>query len=391
MSRRSLRSKKEESTKNMAASTASGDELCGICKVKITEDPTTYEENSIECECCIKWFHLKCVNLPEEKYKAITDFNLHWYCEHCDQGAVTLYQHCTALRADQLAMKNDILRLTERMKKCEQVDSTVNDKLKRYEQGVKAKVAEEVKQVESTLTSKLTGEIDSKIKSEANNLQHMTDAKITSETQKLKDEFNTRMNVVIEKVKEDLKEELAMAPPPQNSYADAATTRQIIREEIQVQTPTREVVRDEMYEREQIQLKKNNMMILNLKESLVRDDAESEDKRRINEIITSKLNLNITITNATRLGTFNREKARPIRVTLEHLDDKKRILSRAVKLRDLEEADEYAKVYIRPDLTKKQLEVSKNLYGELLRKREEYPEQRWKIIKGEIVELEPED
>ena len=126
-------------------------------------------------------------------------------------------------------------------------------------------------------------------------------------------------------------------------------------------------------------------MILNLKEP-IEQITENEDVRRINELIHTKLNLDITITNATRMGRFSREKERPIRVTLQSLDDKKKILSRAVRMRDIDEADQYARVYIRPDLTKKQLEASKNLYTELLRKREQMPDRHWKIVRGEIIE-----
>ena len=162
-------------------------------------------------------------------------------------------------------------------------------------------------------------------------------------------------------------------------------TRQMVKDE--VQAPTRELVRDEMYERDQIQLKKNNLMILNLEEPTQRQ-GEEEDIRRINEIISTKLNLTITINNAKRLGTYNTEKPRPVRVTLDRIDIKKQILQKAVTLRQLNEDDEYALVYIRPDLTKKQLEASKNLYTELRKKREEHPTQTWKIFKGEIIEVE---
>ena len=89
--------------------------------------------------------------------------------------------------------------------------------------------------------------------------------------------------------------------------------------------------------------------------------TENEDITRINEIIQSKLNLDINITNATRMGRFTREKERPIRVTMTRLEDKKMILSRAVRLRELDDEDAYARVYIQPDLTKLQLKSFKKL------------------------------
>lgn len=366
----------------------SPDQTCGVCKEKIIENPKTYEEQSTECECCLRWFHLNCVKLAKEKFEAISKFNLHWYCDSCDQGAVTLHQHCSSLRAENISIKKDILSLTERVKKCERVDSTLTDKLKKIEQSVKAKVTEETGQLKSELSSQFNKQIDMKVISEVNKSRANNDSKITSESAKLREEFNLRINDVIQRAKEDIKNELtAITANENNSYANVAQTVREIVEEMQERAPapTREMVREEMQERERKQLKKNNLVILNLKEA--ERGHEEEDIERINDLISTRLNLQITITNATRMGTFNREKKRPIRVILERIEDKKSILSRAASLRDLEEDDEFNKVYIRPDLTKIEIEASKNLYAELLKRRSDYPESRWKITKGEIVEV----
>ena len=101
--------------------------------------------------------------------------------------------------------------------------------------------------------------------------------------------------------------------------------------------------------------RKNNLMILNLAEPTNPTPAE-EDVRCINEIINNRLDVQVTVSNATRLGTYNVTKRRPVRVTLTSLDDKKKILKKAANLRNLQEDDTYCRVYIRPDLTTKQLE-----------------------------------
>ena len=130
-----------------------------------------------------------------------------------------------------------------------------------------------------------------------------------------------------------------------------------------------------------------NLMILNLAEPTNPTPAE-EDARCINEIINNRLDVQVTVSNATRLGTYNVTKRRPVRVTLTNLDDKKKILKKAANLRNLQEADTYCKVYIRPDLTTKQLEASKNLYEMLKKKRLDHPEKQWKIFRDKIIEIE---
>ena len=92
--------------------------------------------------------------------------------------------------------------------------------------------------------------------------------------------------------------------------------------------------------------------------------------------------------NATRLGNRSREKYRPVRVTLRNLDVKKRILKRAVQLRYIDETYTYYRVYIRPDLTVKQLATSKNLQEMLKQKRLDYPQKQWKIFRERIIEVE---
>ena len=73
---------------------------------------------------------------------------------------------------------------------------------------------------------------------------------------------------------------------------------------------------------------------------------------------------------------------------MEGIEQKKQILSRATMLRALPETDAYSKVYIRPDMTKKQVVESKNLYELLKQKRLDYPQQTWKITRGRIIEVE---
>ena len=124
-------------------------------------------------------------------------------------------------------------------------------------------------------------------------------------------------------------------------------------------------------------------MILNLAEPT--NHTPAEDVRCINEIFNNRLDVQVTVSNATLLGTYNATKRRPVRVNLTSLDDKKKILKKAANLRHLEEEDTYCKVYIRPDLTTKQLEALKNLYEKLKKKRLDHQEKQWKIFRDKII------
>ena len=350
---------------------------CKICELIVIDNPSKYEEMSIECECCLHWFHLNCSGLEKEKYEAIDKFKLHWFCGNCDQGASSLYLHCTTLRAENKTMKNDILQLKTRISKCEQENDKVTEK-----------ITVEINQ----LNSKLNQEIDNKVASEMTSLK----AKLEQYDQTYE---NWKEQLKQELINE-LKTEVSLNPQEHQpaTYAEAAAeaAREAYRQEIaatretvtrEMEIPTRTFVRQEMEENLRIQQRKNNIVVLNL------EDAEhitaEDDISRITEIVHERLQLpGIQITNAKRLGTYDAEKKRPVRVIFNTLDDKKKILSRAINMRELPDDDEYCRVYIRPDLTQAQLRDSKNLYTELTNKREQFKNKLWKIYRGKVVEAE---
>ena len=72
---------------------------------------------------------------------------------------------------------------------------------------------------------------------------------------------------------------------------------------------------------------------------------------------------------------------------LATLQQMKNILRNATKMRNLDEEDTYPKVYIRPDLTQKQIEESKNLTRLLLEKREENQNEKWMIRRGKVIRV----
>ena len=61
---------------------------------------------------------------------------------------------------------------------------------------------------------------------------------------------------------------------------------------------------------------------------------------------------------AMRIGKLDENKPRPIRLVIKSMDGKKQILSRA---KELKEVEEYKRMFISPDLTRKQQAADKVL------------------------------
>ena len=121
---------------------------------------------------------------------------------------------------------------------------------------------------------------------------------------------------------------------------------------------------------------------------LVETQEEGSDFTNMVSIFKDVLFLNdINISDLTRLGEKQQGRDRLLRITVQDVSTKKRILSRATELRLLPKEDAYSKIYLRPDLTPKQQQASKNLYASLLEAREQNPNYSYKISKGKVVNL----
>ena len=147
----------------------------------------------------------------------------------------------------------------------------------------------------------------------------------------------------------------------------------------------RSIIHEEMAERQNIEKRRNNLIIVGVKEST----EAGEELRKIQDLIRVKLAITeeVVIQDLTRLGTRTRGQNRMIKITVKDIKSKKVILNKAKNLRQLEEGDEFHKVFIKPDLTPQQVEVSKNLVAQLKEVRESEPEKKFKIYRGRITEL----
>lgn len=314
--------------------------MCNICKEEVIETPTTFQEKSIECECCVRWMHVNCVHLAEPDFDAIVRMKLHWYCPHCEGAASKLHQWSVKLQSEQDQMKHEIEELRDR-----------------------------VELAETNLLTTINSELENKV-------QQKVDEAVEARLQ----EFRTRY---------------AETYPPLPAPADSNGPLPVHLDSngpVQPNSSPSSVrltaaVKEAIDERENIDKRKLNLILNNLKEA----ENATIDANQVQELIANKLDIGeeIVITETKRLGNVRDDgKPRLLRIALQTLYMKRKILSKATKLRSLDEADTFAKVYIRPDLTPKQQQESKNLVAKLQAKREADPDNRFKIQKGKIVQVQ---
>lgn len=81
--------KSKPKSRSSSASRASADNCssdCGSCNTTIQTG-----RGSVECEVCLRWYHLECVDLSKDDLATIGRAKgIHWYCKNCD---ATSYQH----------------------------------------------------------------------------------------------------------------------------------------------------------------------------------------------------------------------------------------------------------------------------------------------------------
>ena len=287
---------------------------CSICKTDISEEPQTFPEESIECECCMKWYHCNCAELKEEKYRAITSMDLHWYCPPCENGARRLKQHIVKIETEQDCMKQELKALRNLVEESENRILT---------------------NINSTLTDKINAQIDERV--------------------------------------QQLQTQVQQAQPVQQQPTSPASRLNITT-----------VVNDAMKEKDEIMKRKLNLVIHNMKEPT--GDETEEDLLKI--LVEDKLEIDeeITIADFSRLGNIREEgKPRSLKISLDTLAMKRKILSCATKLRKVPATDAFARVYVKPDLTAKQQEESKNLERQLKDQRAADRDHHWVIYRGKVI------
>ena len=85
--------------------TARGENCCGSCNELIKG-----KTKQVQCEVCLQWFHLKCIEIPLKLYNCLleTPKKVHIYCDKCDAGAQILHHKMTNLFNEHEVLRNEV-------------------------------------------------------------------------------------------------------------------------------------------------------------------------------------------------------------------------------------------------------------------------------------------
>ena len=150
-------------------------------------------------------------------------------------------------------------------------------------------------------------------------------------------------------------------------------------------------VRDILFEKEEIEKKKNNIIMFNVKEShnLNREERKMSDSAKIIDLC-DKIGINNVkenIVNSFRIGKYENQKDRPLLITLKDQGKRSDILKNARNLKNFRHDVSVHGISIKPDLTKTQQKEKRILVKEL-RDRKMKGEHVY-IKHGKIVSAEP--
>ncbi len=145
---------------------------------------------------------------------------------------------------------------------------------------------------------------------------------------------------------------------------------------------------DELEDRSLRREKRNNLVMINFPE--VASEAESQPKSDINvvkDIFEAAGFEEPAIVKVERLGAPNPKNLRPLKIFTASFDQKMTVLTkqRDALLKVPAIAARGRKVFLRHDLTPKQLELDRNLRDELRSTRERDPSKSYKIRGGRVV------
>ena len=326
--------------------------FCGkcnkICKGK--DEISQYYDESLECDCCHAWLHVKCANVVKGKYEAITKYALNWYCYNCELGAKSLYEICINLRNEQLKLKSEVNELDKRVKKREENEAEHLNRIIECEKSTSA-LNEKVAQVKANILSDLS-----------------TD---TSDNNPL---VTLKKDIVAE-IKTDLG--LTNTNKGNNTSAWKSTNNA---------TPSfTDIIREQLKEDKELEAIKDNLIISGIPES-------DSDIDHVVDLISKELDITPIIESAQRCGKLNPEADNPrlLKIRITNSETRRKILLKAKNLRNSTDAHTKEKVYIRPDETRKQQLASKNLRDDLRARKLANPDKTYRIIKGEIKEVTPQ-
>jgi hypothetical protein len=310
---------------------------CGECKKVVGKG-----EKGVQCEICEIWFHCRCEEVEEDTYKLLRQSKVHFFCGRCDRAAGKILKTVVELKEKQNRMEKDINKI-----KAELGDIKQQNYVKQ----------EQLEDVARKLTADSKGEVSilqDEIKKLKNDVVTVQDGSVKLEQMFNEDKGSGHDEPWSEVVKKEVATEISIGM---------------------------KTVMEDVEETLDIERRKGNLIIHGVPEKDAEEDIES-----VIQVFGQGMSCDFSrhVEKMERIGRHSGARPRPIRMIMKSMDSCKQILSRA---KDLKHHDDFKRMIITPDLTKRQLATDKELRLELKRIRDS-GETDVKIKFGKIIKKE---
>ena len=303
---------------------------CGKCKLVLFNNPKNKGDQSIECNVCQLFYHIKCVGVSDAKLKLLDDDDVRWYCPICTLAASNLQEQCLALKAENMKLRSEIDNISL------EIDNQVT----------------RVNTIEKDLKQDLTQKF--------NNLQTQVDnlkANISENSVPNNSEPNLKA-LIKEELKNVLNENPIEKPADTNNKVNTPDIRSIVNEELK-----KDDVESQLREK-----KKNNLIFFNFPEDTfdTKDELLMDDYKKVKEVCMPFVELKEKdILQLFRIGKKIPGKTRPIIIKFKDEQQRMTILKNNKNLILTTKDEEEVKVFITTDKTPKQRETELQLREEI--------------------------
>ena len=339
--------------------------VCGKCEGKVEKKPKVKTDQSIECDCCVHFFHIGCVAVSDDKLKAISTHKVHWYCPSCEFAAGKLKQHCAVLQAEQDRLKKELSDVQEKYEILKKKVDDTNTKLDKTEKNLTETLNQKFDELQTTINNiknSCEEEKFNKLQTQISNLQ----VSCKQPLENLQTEFDT--------LKDPTKcRESPLFSSLFKSDTEEIDIRSIVSKELEEKKKSdleaKKKLDEEMKLREK---KKSNLIVFNVPEDhTISDQMElmKDDFSKVQEIYNERVYLAETdLLNITRIGKKNQDKIRPILLVFKNEDIRNKILRNN---RDLKYKHDNisSSIYVHIDRTQQQREIENKLREELRKRK----------------------
>ena len=361
------------------------------------------KESCVRCGLCGFWCHFTCAEIEDEKVQQyVKNKKLHWFCVACEPHAISILDRIKVLEQNSDKFYKELKTNTKNL--ATSMDKKLSDQealLKGMIENLKTDLTKQIADVSIKMKDSLEAQNEATEEIKKTYSDIVKDDNIERITTKIQNDLANEIakeesfKQLTTRIQADITTNIAKSIDDKvealkinKSPSETPDTNQIQSNESLTQAAINEL-REAREELERIDRKKLNLIFSNIPEA----STVNSDEEKTGIIIKEKLKItdNIKVTEVVRLGRRDPEKVRLVKVTFESLNHKKIVLRNATEMRKLDNDDIYSEVFIRPDLTKTQIQQSKNLSALLKEKRNQDPG-RWVIRRGKIINLDaPQD